>query len=53
MVKAKALCTYNDLALKRVVAKDEVIELDDERFKELSTADNKAGQALVKKSATK
>lgn len=53
MVKAKALCSYNDLKLRRLVRKDEVIELSNERFKELSGTCNKAGRMLVKKIATK
>lgn len=52
-MKAVCIKTYFDNKLHRTVGKGEELELSEERFKELSTADNGAKTPLVKKAEEK
>lgn len=45
-MKVKAIKTYNDLQLKRVVKAGETFDVSEERAKELITDDNNAGYPL-------
>ena len=51
-MKIKAKITYNDLELGRMVAKDEIIDVSEERAAELTSVNNKAGVILAEKIET-
>lgn len=55
-MKIKILTEYNDLQLKRKVIVGEILDVSEERAKELTTTNNKAHMILaeiVKKRSTK
>lgn len=47
MVKVKCIKEYFDLKLYRSVLEGEVLEMDEDRAKSLSSTDNKTGVKLV------